>query len=68
LATISLKEWQSRQWSWWPEEDASRGDGAAVFRMAITGAVASSAGADVYKPPRVVVVTVGGFAASMVAF
>jgi len=66
LATISLTEWQPRQWSWWPEEDASRGDGAVMFRMAISGAVVSSA--DVYKPPRVVVITVGGFAASMVAF
>jgi len=59
-------EWQSRQWSWWPEEDASRGDGAVVFGTVVSGAVASNA--DVYKPPRVVVVTVGGFAVSMVVF
>ena len=62
-----MTEWQPRR-AWWLEEDASRGNGAAVFHTAISGTVASSVGADVYKPPRVVVVTVGGFAASMVAF
>ena len=62
-----MTEWQPRR-SWWLEEDASRGDGATVFRTAISGTLASSVCADVYKPPRVVVVTVGGFAASMVAF
>ena len=32
-----MTEWQSRRWSWWPEEDASRGDGVVVFRTDISG-------------------------------
>jgi len=39
-----------------------------MFRAALSGVVSSSAGADIDKNSRVVTVTVGGFAASMVAF
>ena len=39
-----------------------------VFRTVISGVVVSSTDTDVDKPPRVVAFTVGGFAASMVAF
>ena len=52
MVAIFLTEWQSRRWSWWPEEDTSKGDGVAVFRTDISGAVASSVGVDVDKTSK----------------
>jgi len=39
-----------------------------VFRTALSGVVASNVGVDVDKTLRVVTVTIGDFAVSMVAF